>query len=96
MPIPRLQVPSQTWAKLKNQATKPENGTLLSELKETRYSGGGSSGVVLWDPSEKLLTAIRDILVKEEQFVRKKGSCSHKAMLSTIDLAEKLLAEKNG
>lgn len=83
MAIKRLTVPKTVWAKLQSKVEKGNKnlGSLLAITKSTKPPGGD---VVLWEPAKELTEEMAAVLIQEETFTRKPGSCSHKAMLSTI------------
>lgn len=88
MPAPRVTLPKVVAAKIKTQLSKANNkeaAILFSGAQRTVTSNGDT---LLWEPSQELRQALVNILKREEGFMRKKGSCNHKAMVATIAALE--------
>jgi hypothetical protein len=85
MAIARLQIPKTTWAKIKTKLERAEHKETARELRTTRQSSPPGGGAVLWAPSTPLCDQLRVLLEREETFVRRKGTCSHQDLLTTIE-----------
>lgn len=84
MAIERLTIPKTVVAKLATQLGKPDNAKLLEESRTIRATKSPSGDAIWWEPPKEIIKKLADVLRREETFIRKKGSCSHKMLVNTI------------
>lgn len=84
MPINRLTIPKSIMAKVHTQCQKKDNAATGELIRAQKTTLSPKGDAILWEPDPKAVEGMLAILTREETFMRKKGSCSHKLMLETI------------
>jgi len=81
MPIARLTLNNALWGKLQTHSGKKDNVDVKQMITEHRITRTGTSGYVIWEPTPAFVKRFLDIVNRELEWVRKKGSTSHLEMM---------------
>jgi hypothetical protein len=87
----RFSVPRNVWDKITMQAGKEGNEDLQRMLGTVKVTRAPDKAAIIWEPSNTLLGRIKDVLTREESFMRKKDSTNHKNVVDSIKRIERLL-----